>query len=82
MGRNGDDYPTEVDIRTALLRRAERFCALTERSRSDLGKRAVNDSHFLYRIENGEGFTVRTYQRVMDYITRETRRLTKQGRAA
>lgn len=67
-------YPTEVDVRTALLTRARAYRRLTSQSFSAIGHKALNDPHFLHNVEQGKGFTLRTYQRVMDYIERETKR--------
>lgn len=55
-------------VREHLLARARSFCEARKTSFSAIGDAAINDSKFLANVEKGENFTVRTYQRVIDWI--------------
>ena len=59
---------TSEQIREHMLSRARQHCEKTGIALSTLSLRAVNDSKFLPKVENGSGFTVGTYQRVLDWI--------------
>jgi len=61
-------FPSEQEIRDALVRRAETFTRLTGISRSEIGKRAINDGAFISQVGEGRNFTVGSYQRVMNWL--------------
>lgn len=61
-------YPTEDEIREALIRRATKFCELTGSSITAVGQQAVNDTAFIHDIKNGKNFTVARFQRAMDWL--------------
>lgn len=69
MNSADDAYITDARIRAELLNRSDRFCALTGKSKSVIGKQAVNDAALLKDVEEGRNFTVGTYQRVMDWLS-------------
>lgn len=56
------------DIRNNLLERARSFAESRKSSFSAIGVASVNDSKFLRRVEEGQGFNINTYQRVIDWI--------------
>jgi hypothetical protein len=73
-------FPTEQEIRDALLRRADEFSRQTGMSKSEIGKRALNDGAFLGQVSKGRNFTIELYRRLMDWLDanwpdREERRL-------
>jgi hypothetical protein len=59
---------SEHDIRSTLIKRAEAYAARAHTSFSAIGLAAVNDSKFLGRVQNGLGFNIKTYQKVMDWL--------------
>jgi hypothetical protein len=59
---------TETAIRDNLLKRAEAFCKARRYSLSRIGAEALKDDTFLLRVQNGGNFTLRTYQRVIDWL--------------
>ena len=61
-------FPSEHEIRDALVRRAETFTRLTGISKSEIGKRAVNDGAFINQVGEGRNFTVGSYRRVMNWL--------------
>lgn len=63
-----DLYPSESQIRSALLGRVEKFTELTGIKPSAIGKQAVNDPAFVLRIRGGNNFTVDTYRRFMTWL--------------
>jgi len=60
--------PTEQEIRLGLIRRAEEFSRHTGISKSEIGKRAVNDPAVLRRISEGRNFTINLYRRLMQWL--------------
>lgn len=61
-------YPTDDDIRAALLGRAAQFTKTTGMAQSAVAKHSVNDPAFFLRLSQGRNFTVSTYQRVMTWL--------------
>jgi hypothetical protein len=61
-------YPDEQDIRAALVRRAEEFSRKTGISKTEIGKRAVNDGAFIGQVAEGRNFTIRLYCRLMHWL--------------
>jgi len=58
-----------MDFREDLLRRSAEFCSRTGMSRSGLARAVLNDPKFFDRVEvRGGGFTVRTYERFLQYF--------------
>ncbi len=56
------------DLRAQFLRQAQRYCDKEKISLPTLGRRVLKDTAFFARVENGGGFTVRTYDRFQDYF--------------
>ena len=61
-------YPTEREIRAALIRRVAEFIKLAGTNKSSFGKAAVSDPAFVGRVGAGGNFTISTYGRAMTYI--------------
>jgi hypothetical protein len=61
-------YPTEAEIRSALIERAAVFCRLTGKSRSEIGLGALNDGAVITQIIGGRNFTMETYRKVMTWL--------------
>lgn len=57
-----------MDIRTNLLTEAERYCSERHISLSRLATIVVNDGKFFDRIGRGGDFTVRTYERFLEFF--------------
>ena len=55
-------------VRQHLLMRAKAYCEARSCSFSHIGEEAIKDSKFLARVQAGENFTVKTYQRVIDWL--------------
>ena len=62
------NYPRAADIRAALLTRAEAFSRETGMPRTAIGREALNDTSFLSQVADGRNFTLRSYERVMDWL--------------
>ncbi len=59
--------PSE-EIRASMLASVDRYIAATGKSDSFVGKEALKDDKFIARVRGGGNFTIRTYQRVLDWI--------------
>lgn len=59
---------SEHDIRATLINRATAYAATAHTSLSAIGLASVNDAKFLGRVQNGLGFNIKTYQKVMDWL--------------
>ncbi len=57
-----------MDIRTRLLTEADQYCSARGISRARLATLVVNDGKFFDRVEKGGDFTVRTFERFMQYF--------------
>jgi len=62
------DIPTSDTIREALLGKARAFASSRRSSFSAICIGAGVDSKFLSRVDAGENFSVKTYQRVVDWL--------------
>lgn len=62
--------PRAAEIRSRLLATAREFERVTGTPFSAIGKNALNDSNFLFRVQNGEDFTMRSYRRVTEWLDR------------
>lgn len=67
------EAPTGEDIRNALIARATAYAKAQNSSLSTIGLKAVNDSKFFKQVEDGRGFSINTYQKVMDWIDEQER---------
>ena len=59
----------EETLRHHLFECAALFERATGISPATVGKRALNDNTFFARMAEGQGFTVRTYDKVMDWLS-------------
>ena len=61
-------YITDIEIRNALISRAESHCAAASTSFSAISTAATKDSKTLHRIKAGENFTLKTYRDLMAHL--------------
>jgi hypothetical protein len=59
---------TADHVRKHLLDRAKAYSSATKTSLSAISQAAVKDSKFLANVEKGDNFTLKTYQRVIDWL--------------
>lgn len=59
---------TAETVRQTLLDRARSFARTRGCSLSLIGEKSIKDSKFLARVQAGDNFTIKTYQRVIDWI--------------
>lgn len=65
----------EQELRAHLLETAERIASHTGLSEQTIGQRAIRDNTFFRRLrEKDAGFTVRTYDRLMQWMNAELAR--------
>jgi len=57
-----------MDLKTSLINAAQAHRKTTGEALATTANKVINDGKFFSRIERGGGFTVRTYQRFMDYF--------------
>lgn len=62
--------PSEAQVRASLLDMAREFERITGLSKSAIGLKALNDSNFLFRLEDGEDFTTKSYRRLHAFMVR------------
>lgn len=62
------EAPTTDTIREALLTKARAIVTAKQTSFSAICINAGVESKFLSRVEKGENFSVKTYQKVIDWI--------------
>lgn len=73
----------EQELRTRLFETAERLTKLTGMSEMAIGQKAINDNTFFKRVrENGAGFTVKTFDRLMTWMEKAEAEAAKQERVA
>ena len=70
MNKTGKIAPTEAQIRASLLVMAREFERITGMSKSAIGQKSINDPNILFRIENGEDFTTKSYRRLHEFMVR------------
>jgi hypothetical protein len=61
-------YPTEPEIRAALVDRLRKFCAITGAAPSVVCRTVMNDTTFFSKIVGGGNFTVATYKRLQAHL--------------
>jgi hypothetical protein len=59
----------EQELRNNLFELAARLEAATKITRVTVCKRALNCTRFFSRLEAGEGFTIRTYDRLVQWFS-------------
>ena len=57
-------YPTESEIRSALIERMQAFCAASGIAPSMVCRAVMNDTNFFTKLVAGGNFTITTYQRL------------------
>jgi hypothetical protein len=57
-----------MNLKDQLLAAAQDYCTARRISKARLATVVVNDGKFFDRIENGGGFTIRTYEKFMAYF--------------
>ena len=60
-----------------FLDEIETYCKLTSTDRTAFGLEAVNDGHFIRRMENGRIPKIPTMDRVRNYMSRKTKAVRK-----
>ncbi|MBZ9759454.1 hypothetical protein LB553_00945 [Mesorhizobium sp. CA8] len=71
----------EQELRNRLFETAALVTAVTGQTEQTIGLRAIKDNTFFRRVrENNAGFTVKTYDRLMEWMRAELTK--KQERAA
>lgn len=83
--KRGMDTPVEITadaVRQTLIARATAFSEAHGYSFSRIGDEALADSKFLARVRAGDNFTIKTYQRVIDWIDDADIRLAPKASAA
>lgn len=61
-------YPTEMELRTAILDRADEFSILTGMSVSVISHLIMGERGLLARIAKGSNFSVQTYGKIMQWF--------------
>lgn len=61
----------EQELRARLIATAERLARLRKMSEATIGLKAVKDNTILKRIRTGSGFTIKTYDRLMEFMESE-----------
>lgn len=61
-------YPTEPEIRAALIDRLRAFCAATGAAPSVVCRTVMNDTTFYSKVVGGGNFTVATYKRLQAHL--------------
>jgi hypothetical protein len=64
-------YPTEAEIRDALVSRVAEFCRDSGLGPRTVCIRAINDPNFFNKVKSGGNFTLRTYARVHRWLDRQ-----------
>jgi hypothetical protein len=59
----------EQTLRDHLSTLASKYAALTGTTAATVGKRAINDNTFFARVLEGQGFTVRTFDKVVAWFS-------------
>jgi len=59
----------EETLRQHLIDLAATYEAATGASRATIGKRALNDNTFYARIEDGSGFTIKTFDNLVGWFS-------------
>lgn len=64
---------TNDHIRSYLLERAQAYADRIDRKLSFVSQQAVSDSKFLDHVKDGGNFTVKTYQKIIDWLDEQER---------
>jgi hypothetical protein len=60
--------PSGDDLRDAIIARAQRFCELTNTTKTELGRKAVGDGAFISDLESGRNITFKLYDKLREYL--------------
>jgi len=61
-------YPTEAQLRRAIIERAAEYRRATGLALSTVSQRAVGRSDYIERVKRGGSFTIHTYSKLMDFF--------------
>jgi len=61
-------YPTEVEVRRALIQRVNDYARATGLAITTISRMAVNDSRYLGKVRAGGNFSMRNYTRLMEFF--------------
>jgi hypothetical protein len=64
-------YPTEREIRAALIERMKAFCAVTGTAPSTVCRDVINDTTFFSKVVGGGNFTVSTYKKFQAHFDKK-----------
>lgn len=67
--RMGTSFPTEKQIRSALIERMKAYCKRHDVSPSTVCLAVMNDTMFFSKVLEGRNFTVESYQKIQDFLT-------------
>jgi len=70
MHNAGKIAPSEAQVRISLLDMVREFERVTSMSKTSIGLKALNDSNFIFRVEGGEDFTMKSYRRLHEFMSR------------
>jgi hypothetical protein len=62
------DTPSEAELRKALAARINSFLVAAGMSKSEFGRKAVNDVAFLTALEAGRNITLKSYEKVRKFL--------------
>lgn len=70
-----------MDSREKLLEAKNRYCEATGLAQATVATKVMNDGKFFDRIEDGKGFTMGTYEKVMRWFKENTPKKKRNGHA-
>lgn len=59
----------ENTLRAAVVKLSLKYGEATDTSLATISKRSLNDTTFFTRLDNGRGFNIRTYDRVIRWLS-------------
>ena len=75
-------YPTESEIRSALIERMQAFCDASGKAPSMVCRAVMNDTTFFSKIVAGGNFTIATYQRFQTHFDKNWPRVPAERKRA
>ena len=70
MQTNGKIAPSAAEVRTRFIDMVREYVRITGMSKSAIGLKVLNDTNWIFRVEDGEDFTMKNYRRVHDFMVR------------
>lgn len=61
-----------MDYRSNIIEAKNRYCEITGLAPATVATKVANDGKFFDRIEAGKGFTMATYEKVMEWFKENT----------